>query len=163
MMIKKNSRFILFVVLFVTFSLGSIAFNGDAFRKYMVAYSQNQGGPEQEQYTYAFKWGSEGSGDGQFQRPHDVEFDAEGNVYVNDRSNGNIQKFTHDGKYIMQWSCCEAGSEEGEGKDTLYSINVVGNHIYGVDKGNDRIDIMDTNGTFIGIIDSIPGSPEEGF
>jgi NHL repeat-containing protein len=31
------------------------------------------------------KWGSNGSGPGQFVRPHDVAFDSKGNVYVSDR------------------------------------------------------------------------------
>ena len=70
-------------------------FNDAAFQKYIVGYSQ-----EQEQYSFAFKWGSEGSGNGQFDRPHDVEFDSEGNVYVSDRDLNNTQKFDTEGNFI---------------------------------------------------------------
>ncbi len=48
-------------------------------------------------YTFVIKWGSYGTADSQFRRPHDVAFDSEGYVYVTDRDNNNVQKFTHNG------------------------------------------------------------------
>ena len=39
------------------------------------------------------KWGSYGSGDGQFVDPEHLTVDLEGNVYVSDRHNNNIQVF----------------------------------------------------------------------
>lgn len=44
-------------------------------------------------YCFDFKWGSEGTSNGQFLRPHDVNFDSNGNVYVSDRDRNDIQKF----------------------------------------------------------------------
>jgi hypothetical protein len=38
-------------------------------------------------------WGSEGSGNGQFQHPRGIGTDATGNVYVADQNNHRIQKF----------------------------------------------------------------------
>jgi len=38
-------------------------------------------------------WGSQGSGDGQFQYPFGVATDGSGNVYVADEGNSRIQKF----------------------------------------------------------------------
>jgi hypothetical protein len=43
--------------------------------------------------TFLTTWGSEGSGDGQFDWPSGVAVDASGNVYVADRGNDRIQKF----------------------------------------------------------------------
>jgi NHL repeat len=45
-------------------------------------------------YCFNFKWGSEGSADGQFLRPHDVNFDSKGYVYVVDRGNQRMQVFS---------------------------------------------------------------------
>ena len=45
-------------------------------------------------YCFNFKWGSEGSANGQFLRPHDVNFDSKGNVYVSDRGNQRMQVFS---------------------------------------------------------------------
>jgi DNA-binding beta-propeller fold protein YncE len=48
------------------------------------------------------KWGSFGSGDGQFE-PSDVAVDSSGNVFVADGDNNRIQKFTNTGKFIRKW------------------------------------------------------------
>lgn len=39
------------------------------------------------------KWGSYGSDDGEFIDPEHLAVDSEGNVYVSDRTNNNIQVF----------------------------------------------------------------------
>lgn len=54
-------------------------------------------------YCFDFKWGSRGSADGQFLRPHDVNFDSKGYVYVSDRDRNDIQKFTPNGTFLMKW------------------------------------------------------------
>jgi tripartite motif-containing protein 71 len=50
------------------------------------------------------KWGSEGTGDGQFTRLEDIAIDSSGNVYVAELGNARISKFTADGKFITKWS-----------------------------------------------------------
>src|SRR5438128_1047493 len=49
--------------------------------------------------VYLTQWGTEGSGDCQFSGPYGVATDAAGNVYVADRGNHRIQKFTGTGVY----------------------------------------------------------------
>ena len=43
--------------------------------------------------VFLAKWGTEGSGDGQFKDPRGIAVDGSGNVYVADYSNNRIQKF----------------------------------------------------------------------
>jgi DNA-binding beta-propeller fold protein YncE len=44
-------------------------------------------------------WGDRGKENGQFNTPHNIATDAQGNVYVADRGNGRIQVFDGDGKF----------------------------------------------------------------
>src|SRR6266480_4027196 len=53
--------------------------------------------------VYLTQWGTQGSGDGQFQGPAGVAIDAAGNVYVADAGNARVQKFTGTGTYLAQW------------------------------------------------------------
>jgi DNA-binding beta-propeller fold protein YncE len=47
-------------------------------------------------------WGDRGSGPGQFNTPHAIATDANGNVYVADRGNHRIQVFDNDGNFLRQ-------------------------------------------------------------
>ena len=47
-------------------------------------------------------WGEPGSKPGQFDTPHSIAVDAEGNVYVADRGNRRIQVFDGEGKFLRQ-------------------------------------------------------------
>jgi hypothetical protein len=59
--------------------------------------------------AFALKWGSLGSGDGQFMSPWGVGIDGSGNVYVADGSpglnpgNDRIEKFTGAGSFLRKW------------------------------------------------------------
>jgi DNA-binding beta-propeller fold protein YncE len=98
-------------------------------------------------FTFVTKWGSQGTNDGQFLRPHDVAFDSEGNVYVSDRDRNDIQKFTPNGTFLMKWG--SEGSEEGQFK-IPYSLEFdEADKIYVADRGNNRIQKFYSNGTFI--------------
>jgi hypothetical protein len=43
--------------------------------------------------TFLDKWGGTGGGDGEFNSPKDIAFDAVGNAYVMDEDNSRVQKF----------------------------------------------------------------------
>lgn len=49
-------------------------------------------------------WGEPGSGPGQFHVPHGIAVDAEGIVYVADRENSRIQRFSATGEYRDAWT-----------------------------------------------------------
>src|SRR6266545_335054 len=53
--------------------------------------------------TFLRKWGSEGSGDGQFQTPSGIAIDGNGNVYVTDTGNARIQVFDSAGNFLRKW------------------------------------------------------------
>ena len=50
------------------------------------------------------KWGSAGSGVGQFNFPEGIDVDASDKVYVADFSNQRIQKFDGNGTFIEAWT-----------------------------------------------------------
>lgn len=47
-------------------------------------------------------WGEPGNKPGQFNTPHSIAVDAQGNIYVADRGNHRIQVFDGDGKFLRQ-------------------------------------------------------------
>ena len=49
-------------------------------------------------------WGEPGSGPGQFNVPHSIAADAQGNIYVADRGNRRVQVFDGDGKFLRQFT-----------------------------------------------------------
>ncbi len=52
--------------------------------------------------TWLKSWGEPGDGPGQFNTPHSIAADAQGNIYVADRGNRRIQVFDTDGKFLRQ-------------------------------------------------------------
>ena len=55
------------------------------------------------------RWGTAGSGNGQFKLPLGIAVDAAGNVYVADAGNDRIQKFTSDGVFLNAWGTFGSG------------------------------------------------------
>jgi peptidylamidoglycolate lyase len=58
---------------------------------------------------FQFDWGKKGSGPGEFDLPHSVAVDAQGQVYVADRNNARIQVFDGTGKFLKEWKSAELG------------------------------------------------------
>ena len=141
----QGKSFLLSIITILIISLGVILTVGSASAK---GSGQNVVQADQLQtYTFVRKWGSFGTGEGQFERPHDVAFDSKGNVYVSGRDNNNVQKFTHNGTFILKWG--NKGSRDGQFK-IPYSIGIDrSDHIFVVDRENSRIQEFDTNGKFI--------------
>ena len=102
----------------------------------------------QEKYVFVKKWGSEGTGDGQFQRVHDLDFDpSEKYLYVVDRDSNRIQVFDKNGTFLWKW-----GSKgTGNGQFTIpYSVDVDSQgNVWIADRGNHRIQKFDKDGNFL--------------
>src|SRR5580765_1542046 len=47
-------------------------------------------------------WGERGDKPGEFNTPHSIAADAQGNIYVGDRGNGRIQVFDGDGEFLRE-------------------------------------------------------------
>ncbi|MFQ5940890.1 MAG: 6-bladed beta-propeller, partial [Nitrososphaerales archaeon] len=86
------------------------------------------------------KWGSKGSGDGEFNFPSGVGIDSSDNVYVVDISNHRIQKFTNDGKFIAKWG--SKGSGDGEFNFPKGIAIDPSGKIYVTDASNHRVQVF---------------------
>jgi sugar lactone lactonase YvrE len=112
-------------------------------------------GNKDVKFCYDSQFGSLGTGDGQFNRPHDIVFDSKGFLYINDRELNNFQKFSSDGKFISKFG--EKGEELGQFKSP-YSMAMDSNdNIYVLDRGNDRVQKVSTDGTPLGALYSYDG------
>src|SRR5579884_885928 len=62
-------------------------------------------------YSFVTKWGSSGTGNGQFKQPLAVAIDSSGNVYVTDFTAiaNQIQKFNTNGTFITSWGYLGTG------------------------------------------------------
>jgi hypothetical protein len=106
-------------------------------------------------FKFAYKFGTKGNGNGQFQDPHDVSFDSSGNVFVPDRVRSDIQKFTHEGVFLSKFG----GPGSGPGQFNVpYSIaHDSNNNIYVSDRENNRIQKLTKDGVFITELKRING------
>lgn len=94
-----------------------------------------------------------------FNRPTDITFDKEGNVYIADGmgTNNRIAVFNRDGNWARGWG--QTGSEPGQFNKIRGIVADTAGNLYVADAGNNRIQVFDTQGTFKSQITGI-GSPQ---
>ena len=100
------------------------------------------------------KWGTYGSGDGQFSYPKGIAVDKSGKVYVVDAGNDRIQVFDRSGRFLGKWS----HNWSGKNLNGIAVDNATG-HVYVTDTGsydgalldyvNDSVQVFDSAGNFI--------------
>jgi DNA-binding beta-propeller fold protein YncE len=112
------------------------------------------------------KWGSQGTGDGQFSRPVGIAVDAAGNVYVTGW-NGQVQVFSPTGEFLRKWrtdgdgiavdgagrvyvadnsaSAVKVFSRDGEFLYKWRAINEIGIRWIAVDREGDKVYVVDTD------------------
>jgi DNA-binding beta-propeller fold protein YncE len=91
------------------------------------------------------KWGVQGQGEGEFNRPAGLAFDADGHLLVADGLNHRIQRYTSDGQFLGQWGRHGKGAGEF---DLPWGLAVdAENQVYVADWRNDRIQKFDAQGT----------------
>jgi hypothetical protein len=96
---------------------------------------------------FVTKWGSEGSGDGQFEWNLGIAIDSSGNVYVADRDNSRIQKFTSSGQFVTKWG--SYGSEDGQFNEPIDITIDRSGYVYVLERRNNRIQKFTSDGQFI--------------
>ncbi|MFQ5970179.1 MAG: 6-bladed beta-propeller [Nitrososphaerales archaeon] len=93
------------------------------------------------------KWGSTGSGDGEFSKPTAMAIDSQNNLYIVDTGNNRIQKFDSDGNFISVWGTL------GQGTSQFYDPRGIAvdsqDNVYVLDNGNNRVQKFDSDGNFI--------------
>ncbi len=92
--------------------------------------------------------GASGTSPSTFNLPTDVAFAPTGDINVSDGYGGaRVVKFSHDGKYILQWG--KRGTGPGEfGLPHNLVVDARG-RVYVADRDNQRIEVFDANGTFL--------------
>jgi sugar lactone lactonase YvrE len=79
----------------VTFDAADNIYVSDGYINSRVAKLDKDG-------NWIKSWGERGDGPGQFNLPHNIAADANGNIYVADRSNRRIQVFDSNGTFLRQ-------------------------------------------------------------
>jgi sugar lactone lactonase YvrE len=97
--------------------------------------------------VYVLQWGSEGTGDGQFQSVRGIAVDAAGNVYVADSANHRIQKFDAAGTFLAKWGSLGGGNGQFN-TPTSVAVDHLGN-VFVCDAYNNRIQKFNSAGTYL--------------
>lgn len=99
-------------------------------------------------YELVNMWGSRGTGDGQFKRPHDLDFNhSENYLYIVDRDGNRIHVFDKNGTFLFKWG--KHGVGDGQ-MNVPYGIDVdADGNVWLADRGNHRIQKFDSHGNFI--------------
>src|ERR1044072_5459691 len=98
--------------------------------------------------SFVTKWGSSGSGDGQFLTPTGITTDAAGNVYVAEGNGNRVQKFTNTGALLLKFGTGGAAngglvSPSGVAVDSVGNIYVSDNS-----EGVNRVSKYNASGAF---------------
>jgi hypothetical protein len=101
----------------------------------------------QEVYEYVMQWGTTGSDTGQFSGPCGMCIDDTGYIYVCDRWNNRIQKFTRNGLFVLMWG--RYGTGQGEFNEPYDIAADHSGYVYVNDAANYRIQKFDSRGNFI--------------
>jgi streptogramin lyase len=105
-----------------------------------------------EYYVFDRKWGSQGSGDGQFDTPgHIATFRPGGAIvtllYVADAGNDRIQKFNSLGTFLTKWGSLGSANGRFDGPRGVATDSA--GDVYVADTNNNRIQKFSSTGSFI--------------
>lgn len=94
-----------------------------------------------------FRFGTTGSGIGQFRLPVDVAVSTNNEIYVVEMA-GRVQKFDANGNFLLQWG--SRGTSPGQfDSPRAISIDSSGN-LFVTDRRNNRVQKFNANGVFLG-------------
>jgi DNA-binding beta-propeller fold protein YncE len=90
------------------------------------------------------KWGSYGTGIGQFYPARGLAVDQAGDVFVTDQD--RVQKFDTNGTFLLTWGTTGTGA--GQFQVPWGIVSTAAGDVYVADRGNNRIQKFDANGNF---------------
>jgi DNA-binding beta-propeller fold protein YncE len=96
---------------------------------------------------FVAKWGSAGSGNGQFNSPSEIAVDGTGQVYVVDTNNHRVQKFRGDGTFLLSWGSQGTGNGQFQFPRGI-AVDPAGNVLV-VDSDNNRVQKFTSGGAYI--------------
>lgn len=126
---------------------------------WIADYSNNRVQELSSSGTFLQKFGSAGSGNGQFGGPIGIAFSG-GKVYVTDYGHSRVQKFSTAGVYESQF-----GSEGSANGQFLHPYGIAtepasGNLVV-ADSGNTRVEVFSASGTFLAKFGSSGTGPQQ--
>ena len=128
------------VVVTATNAAGSAAATSEATA---VVTGSGSGGP----LVYSAQFGSQGSGNGQFNHPGDIAIDSSGHLFVLDQGNDRVEVFNEEGGYLRQFGSEGSGAGQMSGPDGL-ALDSKGD-VWVVDTGNGRVEEFNGEGVFV--------------
>src|SRR5579872_4189870 len=108
------------------------------------------------------RWGSAGTGPGQFNSnnsPMGVAVGGDGLIYVADTWNQRIQVFTPGGRFVRQWGGGPIGAGPGQFYGPRSLAVTPDGRVFVADTGNKRIEIFTRTGRYLGSIGSAGAAP----
>ena len=97
------------------------------------------------------EWGGYGTKQGQLHQPRQGGVDKEGFVYVMDRENHRVQKFTSEGKGVQIWGSLGTGKNQFKQSFGL-AVDAERHFVYVVDTWNNAIKQFDASGKLKSVI-----------
>jgi len=113
---------------------------------YISSHQDQEVAKFDKNYNFIKRFGSSGSGNGQFNGVLEMAVGPNNRLYVVDHSNHRVQIFDLEGNFVGKFGI--NGSGDGQ-FSAPWGIAVSTNRVYVVDKGNHRFQIFDLNGNFI--------------
>ena len=97
--------------------------------------------PNATKYEFVKKWGSKGTGDGQFNRVHDIDFNpSETRLYAVDRDGNRIQVFDKNGTFLFKWG--SKGTGDGQFTDPEHLAVDSDGNVYVSDRKHNNIQVF---------------------
>jgi len=97
--------------------------------------------------SFISKWGTSGSGNGQFLTPTGIAVDSGGNVYVAEGNGNRVQKFDGSGAFLLKFGI-PGDVNGGFVTPSGVAVDSLGN-IYVTDSTTDRVSKFNSSGTFL--------------
>ena len=96
--------------------------------------------------NFVQSFGTNSDGPGQFKEPRDIDFDAQGNIYILDYNKLQVVVFSEDGQYLRHFG--QKGQGEG-GLSGPFGLCVSRDYVYVTEWGNHCVSVFHTSGEFV--------------